>query len=256
MPASTESVAAPTNEARARSHRHDNAARSGACRDCWLAFTCFPARLTQPEAAELSAVVRHADPLDRDEPLFRVGEPFDRVFVVRSGCLRSSIQTRTGDTHVIGFHLPGDVIGFDAEFGERHSCDAVALERTSVCSIDVDDLHRLSGRSTGLQRQLFRLLTRKIVANDEHVLMMGRTSAYERVALFLDDWSCRVARTGRSGTSLWLPMRREDIASYLGLVTETASRAFSRLQDDGIISVQARRVEVLDPERLREVSGR
>lgn len=246
MAGPTESLAFPP---RARTRSPD------ACRNCWLAFTCFPGHLAPSEAGRLSAAVRHADPIDREQPLFRAGEPFDRVHVVRSGCLRSSIQTRAGDNHVIAFHLPGDVIGFDTEFGERHSCDAIALERTSVCSIDVDDLQRLSDGSRGLQRQLLRLLTRKIVTNEEHVMMMGRTSAYERVALFLRDWSRRVERTGRSPTSLWLPMRREDIASYLGLVTETASRAFSRLQEDGVVSVKARRVEILDAGRLQEIAG-
>ncbi len=231
------------------------AARRSACHHCWLAPTCLPARLEGEDVDRLAAVVR-ADgcPLDRGECLYRAGDRFDRLFIVRSGSLRGSMETTAGDQQVIGFHLPGEVVGFDTEVGQPHRSTACALERTSVCSIAFADLDRLAPHLDGLAEQVYRLVGREIAADGRHAVMMGRGLAYERVALFLHTWSTRMRAAGFQSRELSLPMRREDIASYLGLVTETASRAISRLHADGIIAVRGRTISVRDPEALAEVA--
>lgn len=225
------------------------------CRQCWLSSVCFPAQLNPFEVGRIAELIHPVRPLDRRAVLFRAGEPFNRLFVVRSGCVRTSYPAPNGNEQILGFHLPGNVIGFDADPDSTRCCTAIALERTSICALDADELDRAAEQLPGLQRQINRVLRREIAVNEDHVLMMGRTSAYERVAYFLNRWSERMAAAGRSPTALSLPMRREDIASYLGLVTETASRAFSRLHEDGIVAVESRRVDILDRERLQEIAG-
>ncbi|MDX1610058.1 MAG: helix-turn-helix domain-containing protein [Halofilum sp. (in: g-proteobacteria)] len=229
--------------------------RHGDCRQCWLSSLCFPATLDRGEVEQLATLVQPDPPMDRGSTLFRAGDAFDRVYVVRTGCVRTMFHDSNGHDQVIGFHLPGNVIGFDTDPDSRRCCTATVLERTSVCAMDFGDLERASEEIPGLQRQLNRLLRREIAAGEDHVRMMGRNSAHARVAYFLYRWSERMAVVGRAPTSLTLPMRREDIASYLGLVTETTSRAFTRLHEDGVIAVESRRVEILDPERLREVAA-
>ncbi|MDZ7828528.1 MAG: helix-turn-helix domain-containing protein [Halofilum sp. (in: g-proteobacteria)] len=207
------------------------------------------------EVKELAKTIQPDPPRERGDVLFRAGDPFDRVYVVRSGCVRTAFPTANGHEQILGFHVPGNVIGFDADPDSRRCCTATVLERTSLCVLDYEELERASERLPGLRRQIHHLLRREIASGEDHVLMMGRTSAYARVAFFLQRWSERMEAAGRSPTILSLPMRREDIASYLGLVTETASRAFSRLHEDGIVAVESRRVEILDHVRLQEVTG-
>ncbi len=80
---------------------------------------------------------------------------------------------------------------------------------------------------------------------------MGRRHAEARIALFLHDWSRRLRMAGLDWSELHLPMRRGDIASFLGLATETTSRALSRLQQEGVVSPDGRRrMRILDPARL------
>jgi len=86
----------------------------------------------------------------------------------------------------------------------------------------------------------------------DHLEMMGRRQADERILLFLLDLSRRFEALGRDGEEFVLPMTREDIASYLGLVIETVSRSFTRLQDDGVIAVRGRRLRLLAPRRDEE----
>src|SRR3546814_4944185 len=89
--------------------------------------------------------------------------------------------------------------------------------------------------------------------NQVHVEMMGRRHASERLAMFLHSVSERFRELGKSADEFSLPMSREDIASYLGMVIETVSRTFSRFQDDGIISVRGRQLRILDHKRLSQL---
>ena len=57
-----------------------------------------------------------------------------------------------------------------------------------------------------------------------------------------------------TSSALKLPMSREDIAHYLGLALETVSRGFTRLQDDGVIAVHGRRIEIVDAEALERLA--
>lgn len=230
-------------------------ARAAPCSHCRLAPTCLPARLGPEDVARLGAVVHLRAPLARGQRLFREGESPERLFIVRSGCLRSSVVTGDGGEQVVGFHPPGDVVGFDTSLDTFRHSTAIALERTSVCAVALDELRRLSGTVPGLQEQLYRLIGRELAGNRQHLLMMGRMGSYRRLALFLRTWSWRMAAAGFPGDELPLPMSRDDIASYLGLAQETVSRAVSRLQERGIVRVQGRHVRITDPERLAEAGG-
>ena len=75
-------------------------------------------------------------------------------------------------------------------------------------------------------------------------------AADRRVARFLLLMSRRSAERGESPRRLHLPMRRRDIASYLGMAHESATRAFSALAAAGILKVNLRDVEIVDRERL------
>ncbi|HEX5693547.1 MAG TPA: helix-turn-helix domain-containing protein, partial [Arenimonas sp.] len=74
--------------------------------------------------------------------------------------------------------------------------------------------------------------------------------AHERVALFLHGLSERFKLLGQPHDIFTLPMSREDIASYLGLVIETVSRTLTKLQDEGVIAVRGRQLKILDRDRL------
>jgi len=202
----------------------------------------------------LREIVRRRPPLTRGQSLFRGAERRDFLYIVRSGCLRTSIQTHNGGEQIVGFHLPGGVVGFDTGLGPFDRCRATALERTSVCAVSVDDLHRLATRVPGLQEQVYRLVSREIVANRQHLLIMSRPTARQRLALFLHTWSWRMRASGFTASPFTLPMRREDIANYLGVALETTSRAISRLHQDGVIRARGRRIELLRPELLGRIA--
>lgn len=222
-----------------------------ACRDCSLSTLCLPMGLRPEDVDRLDAIVKRNRPLQRGDNLFRAGETFRNLFVVKTGAVKTFTQTNDGEEQVVGFHLPGEVLGFDAIQDGHHGCSARALETTAVCELPFERLEDLSSSIPSLQHQMFRLLSKEISHEAEMMALLGRSTAEERVASFLLSLSERFRRRGFSATDFFLSMSRQEIGSYLGLALETVSRLFTRFQDDKILKVERKHVQILDLERLR-----
>lgn len=225
------------------------------CADCSLRLLCLPAGINYGEFPQLEAVVRKPAPLKRGDSLFRMNDPFEHLYVVRSGSVKTVSPTYDGDTQIMGFHIPGEIVGLDAISNDRHQCDALALERTSVCAIPFTQLEQVSAHLPSLQRQLHRIISREIVHDHEHLAALGRQTARERLALFLVNLAHRLENAGYSPTEFRLSMSREDIGSYLGLALATVSRLFSQLAEDGVVEIDRRQLRIAQPEALAQLAG-
>ncbi|MDX0451838.1 helix-turn-helix domain-containing protein, partial [Sinorhizobium medicae] len=82
----------------------------------------------------------------------------------------------------------------------------------------------------------------------QHLLVIGRQCAVERIAAFLVDLSERQG----GGRQLRLPMSRQDIADYLGLTIETVSRVVTKLKERSVIVLRdARTIDIVRMDALR-----
>jgi CRP/FNR family transcriptional regulator len=203
---------------------------------------------------QLDAIVKRRRPVERDGRLFRVGDPMRAVYVARKGAFKTISVSEEGEEQVIGFHLPGELIGLDALGSGAHRCEAVALNTSNVCEVPFDELSQVAAQIPALQQQLMRVIGQSVSRDQQHMELLSRRQANERIALFLHGFGERLRQGGQSGTDFRLPMSREDIAHFLGLAFETVSRGFTRLQDDGLILVDGRRIGLLDVERLDQVA--
>jgi CRP/FNR family transcriptional regulator len=224
------------------------------CASCTLQELCLPAGVTQQELDQLEQIVKRKRPVEAGERLYRQGESMKAVFVARDGAFKTVLVNEEGDEQVLGFHLPGELIGLDALGSGEHRCEAVALTRANVCEVPFDELSMVASRVPGLQKQLMRVIGRSVGRDQDHRELLVRRQANERIALFLHGLSERLRMVGESGVLIRLPMSREDIARYLGLVLETVSRGFTRLQEDRVIAVHGRKVEILDMDELQRLA--
>jgi CRP/FNR family transcriptional regulator len=226
------------------------------CHHCVHARRCIPGGLEPADVARLAGAIRPRAPLRKGQTLLRPGSGRNQLFIVRSGCLRSSAVVASGEEQVVDFHLAGELVGFESCCSDPgHRARIVALERTTVCVADLGHLRQLACRIPGLQEQLHRLGAWEILSTRHHLLMMGRIGAMQRLALFLRTWAWRLRRAGLSDTDVTLPMSREDLASYLGMTQETVSRSISALGRAGVIEPRLRRVRIVDPDRLAAIAG-
>lgn len=226
-----------------------------ACSDCSLDQLCLPLGVDVADLDRLDDIVRRRRPLRRGECLFRAGDPFRAVYAVRSGSLKTYTCSQDGRDHVTGFHLPGELVGLDAIGSGVYSTTARVLETSSICEVAYEDLAALAQKIGGLQRQLLRIMSREIVQDQQMMVLLGGMAAEQRLAALLCNFAGRFAERGFSSRQFRLSMSRNDIGSYLGLAVETVSRQFTRLQAEGLLSVERRHIRIHDLERLHRVAG-
>lgn len=220
------------------------------CAQCSLQQLCLPAGIGAKDLQQLDEIVRRRRPFARGDRLFRMGDALSSVFVARDGAFKTMTLTESGDEQILGFHLPGELIGLDALGASVHRCDAVALGDAQVCEVPFGELAQVAAKVPALQQQLLRVIGQSVGRDQDHLGLLVRRQADERIALFLHGFGERLRNIGRSDSDFSLPMSREDIARFLGLALETVSRGFTRLQDDGIIEVRGRRVQIVRPRDL------
>ncbi len=229
--------------------------QSGQCQCCDRAAVCLGQGLSDTEAQELLNISAIPKLMKRGQELFSEGHAFDYMYAVRSGAFKTYKITPEGEEQIIDFHLPGDLIGFNAVARGYYTCHAVALDTASVCAIRFGDLASLCTGSIRIQETMLKRISALMAREEDFLVTIGTKSATQRLASFLVSLSNYYLNRGFSSTSFTLPMSRTDIASYLSLAVETVSRTLTRLQHDKVIAVKRNSVEIKNPERLHALAG-
>ena len=184
----------------------------------------------------------------REEEIFGEGEPAEYVYRVLSGGVRTYRILRDGRRQIDEFHFTGGWFGIEA--GAEHRTTAEALTDATVLVARRVSLNDLADQRGEIARQLLQLTVEGLKRTQDHVVLLGRKSASERVASLLLDLS---ARAGNPRV-LDVPMSRQDMADYLGLTIETVSRTLTQLQADGLIEIpSSRRILLSDREALADM---
>ena len=196
-----------------------------------------PVRVGGSDAAfdrlDAIGVIRHLAP---HESLVLEGDSAKRIHRVLSGTIAGYKATADGRRQIIAFFFPGDLVG--PTVGEHYAYGAEAVDRASVCSVPRARMRELSGQSPTLHEDLLVALDREIATAQERLLWLGRKTARERLACFLLEFADRTGTPGKDGgQTVPLPMSQLEIGDYLGLASETVSRAFAQLARDGIIEI-------------------
>src|SRR6185312_9332886 len=105
------------------------------CGYCAIHDFQLPVGLSAGDLHTLNASVHDMLPLDRGQTLFPQGRKFSALYVVRAGALKTFVEGSEGDVQILGFHLPGDIMGIGGLINEHYPCTAQTLERSSVCEL-------------------------------------------------------------------------------------------------------------------------
>lgn len=225
------------------------------CSNCSLNQLCIPFSLDENELRTLDDVIERKKPFHKGDCLFEAGQQFKSLFAVRSGSFKTYLVDDQGVEQITAFHLPGDVIGFDALSNKNHKTYSQALETSMVCEIPFTTMDELSEKMPKLRGQITRLMSNEISADQSMFMLLNKKSADERIASFLTSLSDRFGERNLSRHSFRLTMTRGEIGNYLGLTVETVSRIFSKFQKAGYISVDGKLIEIEDIEKLRNLEA-
>ena len=214
------------------------------CTTCSLRDVCLPVGLDDAEVQHLSTLIKHKFRVRRGEYLFHAGADFKSLYAVKNGFFKASTLKTDGRTQVTGFYMTGELLGLGAISLEKYSCDTMALEDSEVCEVPFAKLEEIGRAIPPLMNQFHKIMSREIVHDHDVMMLLGSMKAEERLATFLLNLSTRLSRRGYSSTEFNLKMTRHEIGSYLGLKLETVSRSFSKLQEEGLISISNKRVKL------------
>lgn len=220
------------------------------CQTCSLSSLCLPLALELDDIGQFDAIIRRRAPLKKGAPLFRQGDAFTSVYAVRSGSLKQITAEGNGSEQLTNFYLPSELVGLDGIDEEQYPGSIIALETTTVCEIPFDRLDLLSEELPELRGQLYRSMSKELRDDRRMMRLLSRKTADQRLASFLITLSDRFRRRGYSPYSFRLSMPRADIGNYLGLAVETVSRILSRFQQQSVVAVSGREVNILDMQRL------
>ena len=237
-----------------------------------LAPLAYPARV-QWAGAAICAEVAHHIPVDAGEiarlgaiakPLaisanqavISEGEAAKHTFLVSTGALRVSRSLPDGRRLITAFLFAGDFLGFTVDGRYKFAVETITPVR--LCRFLRPDLEVLLDSCPQLRNALFHFAIEELRLAQDHMVLLGRMSATEKLASFLLHLTWRNARGGTQGKppSVPLPMTRDDIADHLGLTTETVSRTLAQLRDKGTIDIPTpRSITVLRPKELATLAG-
>jgi CRP/FNR family nitrogen fixation transcriptional regulator len=186
----------------------------------------------------------------KDEEIYGEDEPAEYVYQVIRGAVRTYKLLSDGRRQIGAFHLPGDVFGLES--GANHRLAAEAILDTTLRLVKRKSLEQSAQSDVRVARDLWSITSGELRHAENHMLLLGRKTAMERVATFLLEMDRRIAKTGM----IALPMCRRDIGDYLGLTLETVSRALSELQQQGVLGLSgARQIVLRNRERLADLDA-
>lgn len=223
------------------------------CQQCGIYSLCLPMGLKSGDLDQLESIVKRRRPLKKGEHLYTAGEDFSSIYAIRTGSIKSYIINEEGEEHVIGFKMPGDLVGLNGINGHKYKNSAKALETCSVCEIPFDQLEALGHEIPGLSHHLVEIMSKEIQDEHHKVAMCSKMPAEARLASLIHTLSHRFEERGFSRSEFHLSMSRNDIANMLGLAVETVSRLFTHFQDEGIMEVERKHIRIIDHDKLSEL---
>src|SRR6202163_2210596 len=186
----------------------------------------------------------------KDEEIYGEDEPAEYVYQVIRGAVRTYKLLSDGRRQIGAVHLPGDVFGLES--GTAHRLAAKAIVDTTVRLVKRRSLEQAAGTDVKVAQKLWTMTASDLRHAEDHMLLLGRKNALERVANFLLEMDRRLAVAGMMA----LPMCRRDIGDYLGLTLETVSRALSQLHSEGVLGFSgARQIVLRNRQRLRTMDA-
>lgn len=224
------------------------------CQSCSISELCLPFSLNDQELSTLDSIIDRKRPIHKGDKIFHDGQEMHALYAIRSGTFKTYTVNEEGEEQITGFHLAGDLLGFDAIANSEHPSFAQALETAMVCEIPYDNLDTLSNTMPKLKKQVLRLMSKEIRTDQEMLTLLNRKNAEQRVATFISSLSARYFARGLSSKEFRLTMTRSDIGNYIGLTVETISRLLNRFHKNQIIHVDGKLIKILDAKKLDDTA--
>ncbi|KTD63456.1 helix-turn-helix domain-containing protein [Legionella shakespearei] len=219
-----------------------------ACSYCGFASFCTLDVQGSQWVNQVNPAVSRQHVLKKNLPLYVPQTSFHSLYVIKSGCLKTYEIDKDGNELLRGFYFPGEILGLEAIAGGHYLYSTAALSNALVCEISYTHFCELLRAHPGLQQQVLYLVSQQLGIGS----YLNFVTAEQRLAAFLIDLSKRLVACEQR-LEFVLPMSRQDIGNYLRLTAETVSRLFTQFRNNEIISVEHKKIRLLQLDQLKSI---
>lgn len=229
-------------------HRHFSP-----CVDCVSRSTCLHKNLDLMQLENLTGQYTQKIKVKSGDPIFHNGDPIHALYNVRVGFLKVEYSLPNGHHQVNDFATQGKLLGTDGIADGRHHLDAIAITDGEVCSIDFARIQSLMKTESALQESIEHSMSKEMNHTQEHLFSLGSHTTEQKIAHFIIDLHNKLGDTYSQLDSLRLPMKREDLKSYLGMTSESLSRGLTSLEKNHYFQVRNREISSIDYKKLQRL---
>ncbi len=211
--------------------------------------------LTLPDLQSLRAVIETELTVKKRRDLVLDGYEFCKLCFVKSGFAARYKLLRNGKRQIVNFVLPGDVVGLPSSFIDRAAASVVAVSDMTLQICSLESFAALCYRRPKFGLMLSWLAAQEAANYAEHVIDVGRRTPIERLAHLLLEIHARLVMVGKAADNAFnLPFTQELMSDALGLSVPHLNRMLTRLRAEGMIAVNERRLEFIDPKAVQQLA--
>lgn len=193
-------------------------------------------QLGEAERTAVLALPGYPQTVAAHRDVVRVGEQVEHCCLVVEGLIGRFAQLEDGSRQIVGFHLPGDMVGLDTLMLAQAASPLHALTNSTIIKVPHDALRDLVAAHGELAAALWRdcIVDGAILAR--WLVNVGRKNARSRIAHLLCEMALRYDQIGRlrHGTFCF-PITQEQIADAVGMTAVHVNRSIKTLRDEGLI---------------------
>ncbi|MES2558374.1 MAG: response regulator [Bacteroidota bacterium] len=184
----------------------------------------------------------------KKDALYTQGKQPRGVFFITKGKIKTRKSNEDGKEFVTGLFKEGDFVGYTSLLEEvPYTDEAIVMEDAEVVIIPKDEFFTLLHTNRDVAAKFIKILSGNVAEMEDRLIKLAYNSVRKRVAEALLMLQDRYAATGEN---LNMSISREDLASIVGTAMETVTRTLSDFKEEGIISVKASNIQILNPAKL------
>lgn len=223
------------------------------CAACPIRHRAICARCDDDELALLEKIKTYKT-FSAREPIIWRGDRLTYFSSVVSGIASLTKSMEDGRTQMVGLLMPSDFIGRPGR--DVAAFDVTATTDVTLCSFQREPFEKLVQEIPHISQRMMEMALDELDAAREWMVLLGRKTAQEKIATFLEMLVRRASHTSQKLDIIELPLTRDEIANFLGLTLETVSRQLSALKKAGIIEFEGRRYfKIMNLSALHIASG-
>lgn len=226
-----------------------------ACEDCDGQDKSIFCKLSHADLTNISDQ-KIMNTYKKGQTLFHEGNPPFGLFCINQGKIKLTKMSSDGKDSIVRIVAAGDVLGHRSLFSNGPCrATATALEDCSVCFIDKKYIQELLVNKPQVALEVIAHLSKEMGAVEERISQFYTKNVRERLAYLLLEFKDKFGIEEDDMIRLDIKLTREEMASVVGVATETLIRFMSEFKEEGAILQKGKTIFINDLSILQDLGN-